>query len=162
LNESLAEEKADNEKLRGANARIRHCLVKSYLRTLRPEFWFRLNQDLILSMLRRSDLRDLAPSAWPELCRRFPEVMEPGSGSQVKETPMKYLCLVYGEEREIAALTDDECMAYDHALRNVGRCLASEALQPVQTAATVRVRNGKVFVREAPSPRPRSAWLGSI
>jgi hypothetical protein len=41
---------------------------------------FHLNQDLILSMLFwRGDLKDLARSAWTELCRRFPEVMEPGS-----------------------------------------------------------------------------------
>jgi hypothetical protein len=46
----------------------------------------------------------------------------------MKETPMKYLCLVYGEEKEIAAVTDDKCMAYDQALRNSGKCLASEAL----------------------------------
>ena len=41
---------------------------------------------------------------------------------------MKYLCLVYGEEKDIGAMTDDECMAYDQALRSAGRCLASEAL----------------------------------
>jgi hypothetical protein len=66
------------------------------------------------------------------------------------ETSMKYLCLVYGEEEEIAAMTDDECMAYDQALRKDGRCLASEALQPIHSAATVRVRNGKVSVRDGP------------
>jgi len=49
---------------------------------------------------------------------------------------LKYLCLVYGEEKEIGAMTDDECMAYDQALRKAGRCLASEALQPVRTATT--------------------------
>ena len=27
---------------------------------------------------------------------------------------MKYVCLVYGEEKEIGKMTDDECMAYDH------------------------------------------------
>jgi hypothetical protein len=78
----------------------------------------------------------------------------------MKETPMKYLCLVYGEEKEIAALTDNECMAYDQALRNAGRCLASEALQPVQTAATVRVRNGKVFVRDGPFTETKEHLAG--
>lgn len=73
---------------------------------------------------------------------------------------MKYLCLVYGEEKEIAALTDNECMAYDQALRNAGRCLASEALQPVQTAATVRVRNGKVFVRDGPFTETKEHLAG--
>jgi hypothetical protein len=63
---------------------------------------------------------------------------------------MKYLCLVYGEEKKIGAMSDDECMAYDEALRNRGQCLASEALLPVQTATTVRVRNGKVSISDGP------------
>jgi hypothetical protein len=63
---------------------------------------------------------------------------------------VKYLCLVYGEEKEMAAMTDDGCMAFDQALRSSGRCVASEALQPVRTAATVRVRNGKVSVTDGP------------
>jgi hypothetical protein len=78
----------------------------------------------------------------------------------MKESPMKYLCLVYGEEKEIGALTDDECMAYDQALRNAGRCLASEALQPVGTAATVRVRNGKVSVRDGPFTETKEHLAG--
>ncbi len=63
---------------------------------------------------------------------------------------MKYLCLVYGEEAKIAAMADDECMAYDQALRNRGQCLASEALQPVHTATTVRIRNGKLAISDGP------------
>jgi hypothetical protein len=74
--------------------------------------------------------------------------------------PMKYLCLVYGEEKEIGAMTDDECMAYDQALRNDGRCLASEALQPAHTAATVRVRDGKVSVRDGPFAETKELLAG--
>jgi hypothetical protein len=73
---------------------------------------------------------------------------------------MKYLCLVYGEEKEIGAMTDDECMAYDQALRNAGRCLASEALQPVHTAATVRVRDGKVSIRDGPFTEAKEVLAG--
>jgi hypothetical protein len=73
---------------------------------------------------------------------------------------MKYLCLVYGEEKEIGAMTDDECMAYDQALRNSGKCLASEALQPAHTAATVRVRNGKVSVRDGPFAETKELLAG--
>jgi hypothetical protein len=79
---------------------------------------------------------------------------------QIKETPVKYLCLVYGEEKEIGSMTDDECMAYDQTLRNAGRCLASEALQPVHTAATVRVRNGKVSVRDGPFTETKEHLAG--
>jgi hypothetical protein len=73
---------------------------------------------------------------------------------------MKYLCLVYGEEKEIGAMTDDECMAYDQALRNEGKCLASEALQPAHTAATVRVRNGKVSIRDGPFAETKELLAG--
>jgi hypothetical protein len=73
---------------------------------------------------------------------------------------MKYLCLVYGEEKEIGAMTDDECMAYDQALRNTGKCFASEALQPVRTAATVRVRNGKVCIRDGPFAETKECLAG--
>lgn len=63
---------------------------------------------------------------------------------------MKYLCLVYGEERKLEGMPDSECLAYDAALRENGHCLASEALQPVESATTVRVRNGKVTITDGP------------
>ena len=63
---------------------------------------------------------------------------------------MKYLCLVYGEESKIAAMDDDECMAYDAALRRSGTCVASEPLQPVQSATTLRVRNGRLSITDGP------------
>jgi hypothetical protein len=73
---------------------------------------------------------------------------------------VKYLCLVYGEEKKIAAMTDDECMAYDQGLRNAGKCLASEALLPVHTAATVRVRDGKVSVTDGPFAETKEFLAG--
>jgi hypothetical protein len=73
---------------------------------------------------------------------------------------MKYLCLVYGEEKEIGAMTDDECMVYDRALRDAGQCLASEALEPVHTAAVVRVRNGKVSIRDGPFSETKEVLAG--
>jgi hypothetical protein len=73
---------------------------------------------------------------------------------------MKYLCLVYGSEQEMGAMTDDECMAYDQTLRSAGRCLASEALQPVHTAATVRVRDGKVSIRDGPFTEAKEHLAG--
>ena len=80
--------------------------------------------------------------------------------SRSRRLRLKYVCLVYGEEKEIGAMTDDECMAYDLALRNSGRCLASEALQPVRTARTVRVRNGKVSVTDGPFTETKECLAG--
>jgi len=97
----------------------------------------------------------------PSLQTRLPERVSSAGGSPSQgRSRLKYVCLVYGEEKKIGALTDDECMAYDQALRNSGRCLASEALQPVHTAATVRVRNGKVCVRDGPFTETKECLAG--
>ena len=66
---------------------------------------------------------------------------------------MKYVCLVYGEEKAIGAMTDE-------ALRDAGRCLASEALQPAHTAATVRVRSGKVSITDGPFAETKEVLAG--
>ena len=63
---------------------------------------------------------------------------------------MKYLCLVYGEERAFESVPDAHCVAYDESIRDSGHCIASEALQPVSTATTVRVRNGKALTVDGP------------
>jgi hypothetical protein len=47
---------------------------------------------------------------------------------------VKYLCLVYGEEKQLEGMPDRECLAYDAAVRASGHCLTSEALQPVRVA----------------------------
>jgi len=73
---------------------------------------------------------------------------------------MKYLCLVYGEEQKIRAMDDDECMAFDASLRADGRCLASESLQPVGTATTVRVRGGNISVTDGPFAETKEALAG--
>src|ERR1700688_4674075 len=73
---------------------------------------------------------------------------------------MKHLCLVIAEEKDIGAMTDDECMAYDNGLRDAGRWLASEALQPARTARVVRVRDGKVSVRDGPFAETKEVLAG--
>jgi len=73
---------------------------------------------------------------------------------------MKYICLVYGEEAKIGAMNDDECMEYDAAIRKSGYCIASEALQRISTARTVRVRNGKVSVMDGPFAETKEQLAG--
>ena len=73
---------------------------------------------------------------------------------------MQYLCLVYGEENRIAAMDDHECLAYDSAMRASGRCIASEALESVTTATTVRVRNGKLSVSDGPFAETKEQLAG--
>jgi hypothetical protein len=73
---------------------------------------------------------------------------------------MKYLCLVYMEESTIAAVQDSECKAYGDGLRESGRWIAAEALQPVHTATTVRVRNGKVTMTDGPFAETKEQLAG--
>jgi hypothetical protein len=68
---------------------------------------------------------------------------------------MKYLCLVYADEKELASVSDDECMGYDAALRNRGQCVASEALQSIHT-----VRNGKVALTDGPFAETKEQLAG--
>jgi hypothetical protein len=73
---------------------------------------------------------------------------------------MKYLCLVYSEEQKLDAVPDSDCLAYDAALRASGHCLASEALQPVHTATTVRVRDAKLSVTDGPFAETKEQLTG--
>ena len=73
---------------------------------------------------------------------------------------MKYLCLVYGEEQALAKMPDAHCVAFDAQVRQSGHCIASEALQPVATATTVRVRNGKVSVTDGPFAETKEFLAG--
>ena len=73
---------------------------------------------------------------------------------------MKYLCLVYGEEAAIQKMPDSHCLEYDASIRASGQCISSEALQPVSTATTVRVRNGKVTMTDGPFAETKEALAG--
>jgi len=73
---------------------------------------------------------------------------------------MKYLCLVYLDEKRLDEVADSDCLEYDTAIRRSGHCVASEALQPVQTATTVRVRNGKVAITDGPFAETKEQLAG--
>jgi hypothetical protein len=73
---------------------------------------------------------------------------------------MKYLCLVYAEENKLGAVPDAECVGFDTSIRDSGHCVASEALEPVETATTVRVRNGKVSVTDGPFAETKEQLAG--
>jgi hypothetical protein len=73
---------------------------------------------------------------------------------------MKYLLLVYGEEEKMRKVDDLSCLAFDKSVRDSGHCLASEALQPVATATTVRVRGGKSVVTDGPFAETKECLAG--
>ncbi len=70
---------------------------------------------------------------------------------------MKFVCLGYYDEKQFAAMSEteqknfmEECFAYDDMLRKAGHFAGGEALQPANTAATLRSKNGKVTVTDGP------------
>lgn len=73
---------------------------------------------------------------------------------------MKYLCLVYLDENKLHELPDSDCVRYDEAIRQSGHCIASEALESVQTATTVRVRDGKVSITDGPFAETKEQLAG--
>jgi hypothetical protein len=70
---------------------------------------------------------------------------------------MKYLCLIYDDEtmwpsmpREQADAIMGEYYNFTNDIQKSGHYLGGNALQPTQTATTVRVRNGKLSSTDGP------------
>jgi hypothetical protein len=70
---------------------------------------------------------------------------------------MKYLCAVFLDEGNLAALSkreqqdlNDESLDYNETLQTSGHFVAAQALQSVQNAATLRGRDGKITVTDGP------------
>ena len=70
---------------------------------------------------------------------------------------MKYLLFCCTEEQKLDAMPQRECealmdetSAYCQALQKSGHLIVAEPLEPVEMAATVRVRNGTVSVTDGP------------
>ena len=73
---------------------------------------------------------------------------------------MKYLCLVYLEREKLRAVPDSECATCGEGLRSSGLLIGAEALQPTDTAATVRVRNGRLSVTDGPFAETKEQLAG--
>jgi hypothetical protein len=73
---------------------------------------------------------------------------------------MKYLCLVYMEEHTLTSIPDSECAQYSGSLKDRGQMLGGEALQPVSTATTVRVRNGRMSITDGPFAETKEQLAG--
>lgn len=73
---------------------------------------------------------------------------------------MKYLCLVYLDEKRLSELPDEDCVEFDSGIRKSGHCIASEALESVETATTVRVRSGKLSVTDGPFAETKEQLAG--
>jgi hypothetical protein len=70
---------------------------------------------------------------------------------------MKYLCLIYDEEKKLDSMPKSESeafmgeyFAFTNGIKQSGHYLGGNALQPISAATTVRVRNGKVSTTDGP------------
>jgi hypothetical protein len=70
---------------------------------------------------------------------------------------MKYLCLIYDDEKKLAGMSKGEgdafmgeYGAYTESVKASGHYLGGNPLQPVHTATTIRSRNGKVSTTDGP------------
>ena len=70
---------------------------------------------------------------------------------------MKYLCLIYASEVDWANMQKErmdslnkEYFDFTNDIKKSGQYVGGDALQPTQTATTVRVRNGKISTTDGP------------
>jgi hypothetical protein len=82
---------------------------------------------------------------------------------------MKYLCLVYNEEKKLDAMSKSEwdslvgeSLAYDEELKRKGHFIVAQALQSVKMATTVRVRNSRLSTTDGPFAETREQLGGFI
>jgi hypothetical protein len=74
-----------------------------------------------------------------------------------EEDTMKFMFMIYHDERELDALPEAEIQAlvdgaldYDEELRQSGHGIVCNALQRARTARTIRVRGGTVSTTDGP------------
>jgi hypothetical protein len=82
---------------------------------------------------------------------------------------MQYVCLVYGEEKDLHSMTperlaklDADSLAYDRSIEQSGRLVIAQALQSVKTSKTVRRRQGKRLVTDGPFTETKEQLLGFV
>ena len=80
---------------------------------------------------------------------------------------MQYLLLIYENEKMYATLSEaennaimGEYMAFTEAIGKSGHMRAGNALQPTQTATTVRVKDGKTVTTDGPFAETREQLGG--
>jgi hypothetical protein len=80
---------------------------------------------------------------------------------------MRYLCLIYLDENELAAMPEKEMnelnarhLRLNDELVSSGQFVEAEALQPAAAATCVRVRNGKASLTDGPYAETKEMVAG--
>jgi hypothetical protein len=70
---------------------------------------------------------------------------------------MQYMCLIYDDEKVWEGLSEEErgkafgeYGAFTESIKASGNYVAGDALQPISTATTVRIREGETLVTDGP------------
>jgi hypothetical protein len=91
------------------------------------------------------------------------------AGQNRQETAMRYLCLVYANEARLAELSRgeldtliDETLAANEELEASGHLLLAQALEQVDAATTVRVRDGRLSATDGPFAETREQLGGFV
>jgi hypothetical protein len=70
---------------------------------------------------------------------------------------MRYLCLIYLDEKRLAAMPEAEMsalnarhLAFNEEILASGQFVEAEALQPAAAATCLKVRNGKIALTDGP------------
>ena len=82
---------------------------------------------------------------------------------------MRYVCLVYLEEAMLGGLSasdkqalDRSSLAYDEELKGRGHLIVAHALEPIASATTIRVRDGRMSATDGPFAETKEVLGGFI
>jgi hypothetical protein len=74
-----------------------------------------------------------------------------------REGAMRYLCLIYSEEKQFPKLPEtelkkvmNEYLSFGEGIKQSGHYITAARLQPTHTATTVRSRNGRISTTDGP------------
>lgn len=80
---------------------------------------------------------------------------------------MRYVCLIYDEEKKVNSMSKEDgdkfmgdYFAFTEGIKASGQYVAGEALHPINTATSVRIRNGKVSTTDGPFAETREQLGG--
>jgi hypothetical protein len=82
---------------------------------------------------------------------------------------LKYLCLIYHDEKKLDSMTPSEydaliteTLAYDEEIRQSGHYVTSNALEFVASATSIRVRGDKIAITDGPFVETKEQLGGYI
>jgi hypothetical protein len=86
---------------------------------------------------------------------------------QTRRRTMQYLLLIYDDEKKMAAMPEAEQKAFfgayfefTNSIKHSGHHRGGDALEPVSTATSVRVREGKTLTTDGPFAETREQLGG--